>query len=434
MTLLPPLLRKLRAPSLLLATLLMAAACATQPARPPVSIGSGQPRVDPVTGETVTPEPGEEYEYDDDWLSPIARDDGGLTPEFMRGRDVKRAAVLLPFTHPTASVRVEAESMLAGIELALFEFGGPDFLIMPMDTAGRTSTAEARADEAIRDGADLILGPLFAANVGAVKEAAQRESVPIIAFSNDRSVAGGGAYLASLMPEEEVVRVMGYAATRGTRTFVFLGPDSAYGRQVEAAMRAEAARNGWYIAATSFYSPGEGASAEASYIAGVIRQQGGSANERIGVVIPERGVTLLSIAPLLIVNGIDLGRVRLLGTSIWDDPSIWREPALEGALFATRDPDNLAAFQDSYNRIYGRRPSELAAAAYDAAALAISLSDDGRVMHSEMTDPNGYMGVNGLFRFRLDGTAERGLAVKQIRESGAEVVEKGINTFPPGGS
>ena len=432
MTLLPPLLRKLRAPSLLLATLLMAAACATQPARPPVSIGSGQPRVDPVTGEVVTPAPGEAY--DDDWLSPVARDDGGLTPEFMRGRDIKRAAVLLPFTHPTASVRVEAESMLAGIELALFEFGGPDFLIMPMDTAGRTSTAEARADEAIRDGADLILGPLFAANVGVVKEAAQRKSLPVIAFSNDRNVAGGGAYLASLMPEEEIVRVMGYAAARGTRTFVFLGPDSAYGRQVETAMRAEAARNGWHIAAASFYSPGQGAASEARYIAGVIRSQGAGASNRVGVIIPERGVTLLSVAPLLVVNGVDLGRVRLLGTSIWDDPSIWREPALEGALFATRDPEHLAAFQESYNRIYGRRPSELAAAAYDAAALAISLSDDGRVMHSEMTDPNGFMGVNGLFRFRLDGTAERGLAVKQIRGSGAEVVEKGIAAFPPGAS
>lgn len=432
MTLLPPLLRKLRAPSLLLATLLMAAACATQPARPPVSIGSGQPRVDPVTGQVLTPAPGEVY--DDEWLSPIARDDGGLTPEFMRGREIKRAAVLLPFTHPTASVRVEAESMLAGIELALFEFGGPDFLIMPMDTAGRTSTAEARADEAIRDGADVILGPLFAANVGVVRAAAQRKSLPVIAFSNDRTAAGGGAYLASLMPEEEIVRVMGYAATRGTRTFVFLGPDSAYGRQVEAAMRAEAARNGWNIAAASFYSPGEGAASEARNIAGVIRSQGATPNNRVGVIIPERGVTLLSVAPLLVINGVDLNQVRLLGTSIWDDSSIWREPALEGALFATRDPDNLAAFQESYNRIYGRRPSELAAAAYDAAALAISLSADGRVMHSEMTDPNGYMGVNGLFRFRLDGTAERGLAVKQIRGSGAEVVEKGITTFPPGGS
>ena len=432
MTLLSPLLRKLRAPSLVLATLLVAAACASTPARPPVSIATGQPRVDPVTGELIQPAPGEEY--DDAWLEPFHRGDGGLTPEFMYGKDVKRAAVLLPFSHPNASVRSEAESMLAGVELALFETAGTDFLILPKDTAGRASTAEARADEAIKEGADIILGPLFAANVPGVKVAAGRKSIPVIAFSNDRSVAGGGVYLASVMPEEEVIRVMGYAATRGTRTFVFLGPDSAYGRQVETAMRAEAAKNGWRVASSAFYPAGSAAGDQARQIASVLRAETAGSRERVGVLIPERGVSLLAVAPLLPYNGVDLNRVRLLGTSIWDDPSIWREPALEGAFFAAPDPDNLANFKDTYTRIYGRAPTDLAAVAYDAAALAVNLSVSGSVPHSAVTDPNGYMGVNGLFRFRVDGTAQRGLAVKQIGGSGASVVEKGITQFPPGGS
>jgi len=265
-----------------------------------------------------------------------------------------------------------------------------------------------------------------------VKEAVRKKSLPVIAFSNDRNVAGDGAYLASIMPEEEVVRVMGYAATRGTRTFVFLGPDSAYGRQVEAAARAEAARNGWRMASSVFYAPNESAAAEARHIAGVIRAEYSAGTGRIGVLMPERGVKLLAVAPLLVVNGVDLNRVRLLGTSIWDDPAIWREPALEGALFATTDPENSATFRETYRRIYGRAPSDLAGVAYDAAAMAINLSADGQVLHSEVTDPNGFMGVNGLFRFRLDGTTERGLAIKEIRASGASVVEKGITEFPPG--
>ncbi|MBY9065273.1 penicillin-binding protein activator [Hyphomonas sp. WL0036] len=432
MTLLPPLLRKLRAPSLVLASLLLATACASAPARPPVSIGTGQPRVDPVTGEPVQAKPGEEV--DDLALEPYHRDDGGLTPDFMVGKDVKRAAVLLPFSHPSANVRTEAEAMLAGIELALFELAGTDFMILPKDTAGRASTAEARADEAIKEGADIILGPLFAANVGGVKDAASRKSLPVVAFSNDKTVAGGGVYLASIMPEEEVIRVMGYAASRGTRTFVFLGPDSTYGKQVEAAMRAEAAKNGWRMASSAFYPADSGAGDQARQIASVIKAETAVSRERIGVMIPERGVKLLAVAPLLPYNGVDLGKVRLLGTSAWDDSSIWREPALEGALFATSDPDNMSTFKDTYHRIYGRAPSDLAAAAYDAAAMAVSLSTASRIQHSGVTDPNGFMGVNGLFRYRLDGTAQRGLAVKQISGSGAAVVEKGITQFPPGGS
>lgn len=433
MTLLPPLLRKLRAPSLVLASLLLATACASAPARPPVSIGTGQPRVDPVTGEPVQPKPGETFESSQ-VDEPYYRDDGGLTPEFMRGKDVKRAAVLLPFTHPSANVRSEAESMLAGIELALFELAGTDFLIIPMDTAGRASTAEARADEAIKEGADIILGPLFAANVGGVKQAANRKSIPVVAFSNDPTAAGGGAYLASVMPEEEVIRVMGYAASRGTRTFVYLGPDSPYGRQVEAAMRAEAARNGWRVASSAFYPADSGAGDQARQIASVVKAEYAGSNQRVGVMIPERGTRLLAVAPLLPYNGVDLKRVRLMGTSNWDDSSLWREPTLEGGIFAAPDPDNMTTFKDTYRRIYGRAPTDLAAAAYDAAAMAVNLSATGRIQHSGVTDPNGFMGVNGLFRYRLDGTAQRGLAVKQIGGGGASVVEKGITQFPPGGS
>lgn len=422
-----PSLRNSAAPSLALAALLMAAACASTPARPPVSIGSGQPRVDPVTGEEIAV-PGTGMEEAP--LEEYVRSDGGLTPDFMAGRDVKRAAVLLPFSHPTANVRAEAEAMLAGIELALFENAGTDFLILPKDTAGRTSTAEARADEAIKEGADIILGPLFGAEVGVVKESAERKQVPVVAFSNDRTVAGGGAYLASVMPEEEVTRIMGYAASRGIRTFAFLGPDSAYGKQVEAALQAEAAKNGWTVLGSAFYSPSESASPEVSRIAKLVNAE----SAPVGLLIPERGNKLLSVAPLLVVNGVDPVHTRFLGTSLWDDSSIWREPALYGALFATTDPDNLTTFRDTYKRIYGRTPTDLAAAAYDAAALAITLAREENIKHGGVTDPEGYMGVNGLFRYRLDGTSQRGLAVKEIRSSGASVVEKGVTRFPPGSS
>ena len=94
----------------------------------------------------------------------------------------------------------------------------------------------------------------------------------------------------------------------------------------------------------------------------------------------------------------------------------------------------MTTFKDTYRRIYGRAPTDLAAAAYDAAALAITLAGENNMKHGGVTDPDGFMGVNGLFRFRLDGTSERGLAVKEIRQSGASVVEKGVTRFPPGGS
>tara|TARA_R110002033_G_scaffold103898_9_gene151448 strand:+ start:6138 stop:7436 length:1299 start_codon:yes stop_codon:yes gene_type:complete len=432
MTLLQPLLRKLKAPSLVLASLLLATACATAPARPPVQIGTGEPRVDPVTGEPMTPREIDEARVNELKPPKSVRGDGGLTPPFMEGRDVKRAAVLLPFSHPNAQVRAEAESMLAGIELALFEYAGDNFLIMPKDTAGKQSVTEARLDESLKEGADIVLGPLFGANVKAIKPEASKKQVPIIAFSNDRSAAGGGAYLASISPEEEVTRVMEYAASRGVRTFAFLGPNTEYGKQVEAAMRYQAAQQGGVMVSSAFYDPSGGAGAEARQIASVLKSEAGRG--KVAVMIPERGVKLLSVAPLLPYNGAPMQNVLLMGTSLWDDSSIWREPTLSGGVYAAPDPENLVGFKQTYKRIYGRNPTDLAAVAYDAAALSVRLATDDNIRYNGVTDPDGFMGVNGLFRFRIDGTSQRGLAVMQINTSGPSVVEKGITAFGPGSS
>ena len=136
--------RKLKAPSVLLAAVLMAA-CASTPPRPPVQIGTGDPSAEPVTGEP-TDLGSETGETDIAGLDELdsETENQGLTPSFMSGEDIQRAVVMLPFSHPNANVRAEAEGMLAGIELALFEYADENFLIIPKDTAGRKSVAEAR--------------------------------------------------------------------------------------------------------------------------------------------------------------------------------------------------------------------------------------------------------------------------------------------------
>lgn len=436
MTLLQPLLRTIKAPSFLLIGFLFATACASAPARPPVQIGTGSPRVEPVTGPTGEPEEGVDVtELGEPEDLTQVRGDGGLTPAFMEGRKLKRAAVLLPFSHPNAQVRAEAESMLAGIELALFQYAGDDFLIIPKDTAGKTSVTEARVDEAIQEKANVVLGPLFGANVKAIRERAQDKKIPVIAFSTDRTAAGGGSYLASISPEEEVRRMVQYAAGQGIFSYVFLGPQSAYGRQIETALRTEAFNNGGVVLTSAFYMPETGTTEAARSVSDILKAEiASNPRRKVAVMIPERGVKLLSIAPLLPYNGVDMTHVTLMGTSLWADESIWREPTLDGAVYPAPDPENLTTFREAYRRIYGKAPTDLSAVAYDAAAVAVRLAAEDNLKYNGVTDPDGFFGVNGLFRFRIDGTSERGLAVMKIRPSGAELVEKGASQFGPGAS
>ena len=354
---------------------------------------------------------------------------GPYTPPHMEGREIIRAGVMLPFTHPNARVRQQAEGMLAGIELALFDYGNENIVIMPKDTGGSQSQAIEAAEDLAARGADVVLGPLFGAHVQPVKDAMTPDApqgffglgaadpepgAPVIAFSNGRSVASYGAWLASIAPEEEVSAIIEYAALRGYDQFAFFGPQSSLGIQIEAAMQEAVMLNGGLMIATGFYpASSTNPNAEAEFFAKTI-ESAVETGARVAVLVPERGNRLRRIAPLLAYYGVDTRQVKMLGTGGWNDPNIWREPSLRGAWFPTAPSVDVAESEQSFARTYGTQPSSLAAVAYDAAALVVALSQDGALETQELINRDGFLGVNGLFRFRDDGTAERSLAIMEI--------------------
>jgi len=417
-------------PILFFAAFLALTGCATSTPGPVGPISTGNPRVDPVQGQE-TGDLGSET-IGEEGMDELVEDDvptGPFTPPHMEGRELIRAGVLLPFTHPNERVRQQAEGMLAGIELALFDFNNENIVLLPKDTGGSQSQAVTAAEDLRENGVDVVLGPLFGANVQQVQAALTppqetdffgfttepaEDPKPVIAFSNDKSVASYGAWLASIAPEEEVSAIIEYAALRGYDQFAFFGPQSGLGTRIEAAMQAAVLDNGGFMLASGFYpASSTNPNVEAEYFATTIATavENGA---RVAVLVPERGNRLRRIAPLLAYYGVDTRQVRMLGTGAWNDPDVWREPSLRGAWFPTAPSVDVKDFEQRFARMYGAQPSSLAAVAYDAAALVIALSEDGSLLPAELINRDGFMGVNGLFRFRDDGTAERSLAIMEI--------------------
>lgn len=387
-----------------------------------------------------------------------------LRPPHMGDLEPVRVAVLLPFKAQQASVREVADALFNAAQLALFEFGNRDVLLIPKDTSGTPVGAAGAAREALQEGAELILGPLFSQSVSVVAPIAAERRVPVIAFSTDRNVAGNGVYLLSFLPEQDVERVVDYAMLQGLTSFAALVPQTEYGtRMGQALTQAVTARAGEMKGIESYPPRSEDMFGPARRLARYDGRKQALAAERarlraagdpeslsrlralenhdtIGdvpfqaVFVPAGGTELRTAAPLLPYFDVDPRKVRFLGTGQWDDASLGREPSLVGGWFAAPPREAHDAFEARYARMFGATPPRIASLGYDAVSLASALSRrpaNDRFSETILVHPDGFAGVDGIFRFLPDGLNERGLAVLEMGRNGPQVVDPAPVSFVP---
>ncbi len=370
-----------------------------------------------------------------------------------------RVSLLLPLSGANAEL---GQAMLNAAQMAVFHFADKRFELLTQDTKGTPQGAVRAATIAVGDGASMILGPLLSASTRAVGSVAQAANVPVVAFSSDHSVAGGGTYTMGFLPSAEIKRIVTFARSKGVRRFAALAPDNVYGETVVTAFEDAVAANGGTVARVQFYDPhaesfDDAVRALANYEA---RRQSLLAQRRElqgredevslralrrlgrlqtlgelpfdGLLVADGGKRLQSVAALLPFYDIDPKKVRMLGTGQWDVPGIGAEPALIGGWFAAPSPTARADFVAAYRETYGAAPPRLATLAYDAAALAAVLArgKDGPDFSARaITVPSGFWGRDGIFRFLPEGVAERGLAVMKVGRHGAEVISRAPESF-----
>jgi ABC-type branched-subunit amino acid transport system substrate-binding protein len=381
------------------------AACATHPQINPPPSGPGPAQPAPGPGAQV-----------------ITRE--GVTPPFMAGQPIVRVGLLLPF-----SLRPQdASALYNAAELALFDHGSRNLLLIPRDAGSDENQAAAAARALSTDGADIIIGPVLREGVEGAAQAARRDHIPVIGFSSDRTVAGNGVYLLSFQLEDEISRIVDFAARRNITSIALLAPANEYGRRVEQALRDEARQRGLTVPQSELYTRTDAeASAAATRLAAELQ-----ATPAQAVLIAESGSELRAIGPALVGGGVDLHRVHLLGTSAWAGGEAQREPTLAGGWYVSPDPAARTSFETRYQAAYQRPPTRLASLAYDAVALAATLSRDAGpagFSASALENQEGFGGSDGIFRFRRDGSIERGLAIMEVHATGEIPIDPAPQRF-----
>ena len=305
----------------------------------------------------------------------------------------------------------------------------PNIQLLVKDDGGTVQGAQAGAQQAISEGAEIIIGPLFAQSVSAVGQVARSSNIPVIAFSTDVSVAARGVYLLSFLPETDVRRIVDFSVARGKRSFAALLPDNAYGTVVEGAFQQEVSRRGGRVLVLDRYAP------DANRINEAVRRVSQAANQVDSILVPDSPDAVPQVVSALAANGVDLRRVQLLGSGLWEDARISSTPALDGAWYAAPESTGFRNFSARYRARYGQDPVRTATLAYDAVALVAALvKTQGPQRFSEpvLTNPSGFAGIDGVFRFRPEGTNERGLAVLRVAPSGGQVLSPAPHSFQPG--
>lgn len=337
-----------------------------------------------------------------------------------------KVGILLPLSGKNAAL---GQSLLNAAQMALFEVGHNAFELIPRDTKDSAADAQIAAREVLADGAQLVLGPVFADSVRAAKSVTSAAGVNMIAFSTDWSLADNRTYMMGFLPFDQVQRISAYAASNGIRNVAVLSPSDNYGDAVLGAYNAVSYKYGLNTVDVKRFA----SSASPDSVVRSLSPQ----TPLQGIFMPVGGQMAGRISALATQNGMAPDQVKRLGTGLWDDASLANDPSMNGAWFAAPSPSLRKGFERRYFEIYGETAPRLATLSYDATALAAVLARNGlqnggtrpAFDASSIQNSNGFAGIDGIFRFREDGLVERGLAILEYRNGQIRIVDDAPRTF-----
>lgn len=331
-----------------------------------------------------------------------------------------KIGLLLPLTGPHENL---GKGMLQAAEMALFETGSPNVVLLPQDTA---QGAHQAAMKALDEGAELLLGPIFAAEVEAIKPLLYARNVNLISFSTDQSVVSQRTLILGFLPSQQIERVIRFAKERGFLKIAALTPDDQYGQLVDHTLRRLESSGDIQLLGITHYTKGDILEGNPGNLRLLEEVELYKSKGVDALIIPEGGENL----DLLMVVLEPQLPLKILGSGQWDTPeTLQHAPAgLEGGLFASTLPEERQKFEARFEKVYGSMPPRIATLAFDATALAVSLAERGYSLQT-LTFSEGFSGIDGLFRLTPDGLNERGLAVLEVTPSGFRTVSPAPEKF-----
>lgn len=359
-------------------------------------------------------------------VGPVGGDGVAVDP-----KQTVRVALLVPLGASDPALQAIGRDLVNAAQLAKAELRDADIEIQVYEDRGTLEGGRAAAQQAVADGARIVLGPLLSTATAGAEGVISAAGLQMLSFSNNPGVAAPGVFLLGVTPGNSASALARFAMSRGLSDFGVLYVQGEADEVIRNSVVTAVNRAGGRVVSTQAYPYSQQGVTDAAAVLSVTLQNAGAD----AVFLTERSTAGL-VADGLRANGLTADRALLMGLQPWGaDADTLNRGSLQGAVYAAPDPAQLSAFTGRYVQAYGAQPHELAVLAFDGVAAIGTLIAEARAKGgspfstARITQPRGFAGANGTFRFTPDGLSERNLAIVEVRSGAAVVISRASRSF-----
>ena len=341
-----------------------------------------------------------------------------------------QVAMLVPAGSGNPDLDWLARSLTNAAKMAASDAQGANIDLRVYSAGSDPGEAVAKANQAVSDGAKIILGPLFADSANAVGNAMAPKGVNVLSFSNNTDIAGGNVFVLGNTFDNVADRLVKFGVRNGKRRIMLVAEDDAAGQVGARAIERAIQKNGANLAG-SVTHPLSKQGIDA--VIPNVSQAALSGNVDAVFLTANQGAVLPYLTDKLADAGVTSASVQMMGLTRWDQPSARLQlRGTQGGWFAIPDTTLRAQFDQRYRSLYGEAPHDLGSLGYDGVAAIAALVRAGKrnaLTTAGLTQNSGFAGVSGAFRLRRDGTNERALAVASIQNGQLVVLDPAPRSF-----
>ena len=347
-----------------------------------------------------------------------------------------KIALLLPISAKDNNLSKIGKSLRDAAFLAKEDLGNNLLKINTYDTYGLTQKGVLAYNLALEEKNEIIIGPFLSSVTTEISNQFSFNNLNILSLSDDPTIVGRKIFILGDTIVNRANNLIQYAINDNNYRFALIGPVRNNNDQINSLISNKILMKGGIITFSSYYSNDISAISD---LAQDVKNKIIQTNTDIIIFTGEPDKRMSHLAAELAditVNKTNKG-IQIMGLTHWENSaSILSEPSLQKAWFTMPDQRFRSFYEDKFIKKFGYIPHPKSNLAYDAvASLGVihkNLNNDRNDYFDKFNglfNRNGFIGIDGIFRFNNDRIAEKELSIIQLISGKPKILKQAKNRF-----